>query len=306
MIQWAWALCLAAAAPAGAEGFSEGMSLGDFTRTVRRDPLLRSRASALRERGILGQGESLNEQLDGIEGAAEGEAPPSRPLARSTRPPSAGGALSELRGLPGARSVAPPDLDSESVLAYNQQGQLVERADEEALRRVVDEIVAQYVVTAAGRPAVRHLLLLAARARPEGLAAMTGEARGLFMHLRDQVAARLDPQYPRQPTGFWTIHWDSSLNGKIIATYLNGKICVGPTYESFPFAFQVTVMTHEMLHAFEDGAVSHGPGSTDGSAISVNRFSGSSSVNPDSGIPRERNASEALAYADMTQWLHAL
>lgn len=306
MIQWASVLCLAAAMPAGAEGFSEGMSLGSFSEAMRASqPLLASRASQLRAVGILSEGDSVNVQVSNLEALAAGDQLASTPP-RAQAPGGPNLVLRHLASLPGARAVAPPELDPEAVQAFDQQGRIVEKADERSLERVIDEIVSQYVHTSAAAPAVRSLLRVAARARLQEAAASSDEARGLMLHLRDHVASRLDPNYPRRPTGFSTVRWDGSLNGKIIATYLRRGICVGATYANMSLLMQTTVMFHELLHAFDDGEFHNGPGSTDGSAISVNRFSGSSFVNPASGDPRERNGSEALAYRRMTGWVEFL
>jgi len=271
--------------------------------------LLQSRASSMRRDGILEEGQSLNGQLADVDALASGGelgAAASPAGTRGSLPAAPGRAMAELSRLPGARTVSSPEVDSETVQAFDQQGRRVDKADEQAVEQVIDQILAESVHTAAARTAMRHLLRLAARAKPAALAAMSGEARGLMMHLRDQVASRLDPEYPRRPTGFWSVDWDSSLNENVIATYFQRGIRVGPTFAKMPLPAQIAVMFHEDLHGFDDGEHGNGPGSTDGSRISGNRFSSDPAIGPDKGIPYLRNASERLAYADMWQWLAAL
>ncbi|TBR21003.1 hypothetical protein EPO15_11395 [bacterium] len=285
------AALLLSAPPARAEGFDEGMTLGDLADVMKKaESKLKAKEGALKKAGILGPTGSVAAQNARITELAESQ--------RDGRPPklpaddkrlgfgggrAGAGALEQLTATPGAKSRRPGDLNG---VPLNEKRPPTE--DELAKARI-EAITAAKVSASVARESYARMLWTAYKA-PEG-AGSTGEVKGLVKFLKEQVSEKEGGR------ALWPVGWDPDMPTNILATY-SGVIKVGDSFAALGTLGQMTVMFHEMMHGHDDGG--------DGSAIEVNRMTGQFQFDPKHPSPAMRNAAEMLSYTDMAKWVEAL
>jgi hypothetical protein len=285
------AALLLAAPPARAEGFDEGMTLGDLSDVMRAaESKLKQKEGALKRAGILAPTGSVSAQTARITELAEAQRdgrPPKLP-AEDKRLGFGGarlgaGALEQLAATPGAKSRRPGDLHG---VPLNEKRPPTE---DELARLRIEAITAAKVSASVARESYARLLWAAYKAPPG--AGSTGEVKGLLKFLKEQVSEKENGR------ALWPVGWDSEMPSNILATY-SGVIKVGRSFSELGSLGQVTVMFHEMMHGHDDGG--------DGSAIEQNRTTGQYEFDPKHRVPAMRNAAEMLAYTDMAKWIEAL
>lgn len=285
------AALLLAAPRARAEGFDEGMTLGDLSDVMRKaESKLKEKEGALKKAGILAPSGSVSAQTARVAELAEAQRegrspklPPDDKRLGFGGGRAGAGALEQLTASPGAKSRRPGDLRGVPV---NEKRPPTE--DELAKARI-EAITAAKVSASVARESYARLLWAAYKA-PEG-AGSTGEVKGLIKFLKEQVSEK------ESGRALWPVGWDPDMPKNILATY-SGVIKVGDSFSQLGMLGQVTVMFHEMMHGHDDGG--------DGSAIEHNRTTGQFQFDPKHPSPAMRNAAEMLAYTDMAKWIEAL
>lgn len=274
---------------ARAEGFDEGMTLGDLADVMRgAESKLKAKESALKKAGFIPPTGSVAAQTARITELAEAQRdgrPPKLP-AEDKRLGFGGtgvGALEQLSTTPGAKSRRPGDLRG---VPLNEKRPPTE---DELARARIEAITAAKVSAAVAKESYARLLWAAYKAPPG--AGSTGEVKGLIKFLKEQVDEKENGR------ALWPVGWDSEMPSNILATY-SGVIKVGQSFSELGTLGQVTVMFHEMMHGHDDGG--------DGSSIEVNRMTGQYEFNPKHPKPAMRNAAEMLSYTDMAKWIEAL
>lgn len=283
------ALLASAPLAALAEGFDEGMTLGDLADVMRAaESKLKQKEGALKRAGFLAPTGSVSAQTARVTELAEAQRdgrPPKLP-AEDTRLGFGGagaGALAQLTSTPGAKSRKPGDVHGVPV---NEKRPPTE---DELTKARIEAITAAKVSASVARESYARLLWAAYKAPPG--AGSTGEVKGLIKFLKEQVSEKENGR------ALWPVGWDSEMPSNILATY-SGVIKVGQSFAELGSLGQVTVMFHEMMHGHDDGG--------DGSAIEHNRTTGQYEFDPKHRVPAMRNAAEMLAYTDMAKWIEAL
>ncbi|MBI5595613.1 MAG: hypothetical protein HY928_05925 [Elusimicrobia bacterium] len=284
------AAALALAIPAGAQGFSEGMTVEDMASGLKEaESLLKQKEGALKRAGILLPSASVAGETarvaDLAESVRDGRPPKAPPaderLGFGSRAP--GAALDQLAGSPGAKARRPGDVPAGPLNAERPL------TDDELMSLRIDRIAEKKVHTETAREAFKRMLWTAYKA-PVG-AGSTDEVKGLLAFLKAQLDEKVEG------ADIWPLYWDSEMAPNILATY-SGVIKVGPSFSKLGPLGKMTVLFHEMMHGHDDGG--------DHSAIEVNRMSGKYDYSPKHPVPAMQNAAEMLAYTDMAKWVEAL
>lgn len=284
------AVVLALAIPAGAQGFTEGMTVDDMAAGLKEaESLLKQKEGALRRAGILlptgtvaGETARVADLAEAVRDNRPPKAPPSdERLGFGSR--SGGAALEQLAGSPGAKSRRPGDVEGGPLSAQRPL------TEDEVMALRIDRIADRKVHAETAREAFKRMLWTAYKA--PGGAGSTDEVKGLFAFLKSQLEEKVEG------ADIWPLHWDSEMPPNILATY-SGVIKVGPSFAAMGTLGKMTVLFHEMLHGHDDGG--------DRTAIEINRMTGKFDFSPKNPVPAMQNAAEMLAYTDMAKWAEGL